>query len=252
MVRSGGPAGRFTPATKLHRFILFCGSVAFIGCAAAACSPARDESPTLNAADSLRADSVTRARQDSINRTLPGYVVDSILPVEEELQRFRLAIARKERARGGTDAGAPVTTLVGGTRSRDALVRKFISALATNDSSALREMSLTAREFADLVYPESPYTHPPYRQSPALVWNQIRNPSSSGLTRLLRRIGGTRLEYVSHSCDRSPDHQGANVIWAGCTVRIVDQNRDTTSQRLFGSIIERDGTYKFVSYSNGF
>lgn len=226
--------------------------MAFIGCAAAACSPARDKSSTVNVEDSLRADSIARARQDSINRTLPGYVVDSILPVEEELRRFRLAIAREERQRGGTDAGAPATTLIGGTRSRDALVRRFISALTTNDSSALREMLVTAREFADLVYPESEYTHPPYRQSPALVWNQIRNPSSSGVTRLLRRIGGTRLEYVSHSCDRSPERQGASLIWAGCTVRIVDQTRDTTSQRLFGSIIARDGTFKFVSYSNGF
>ena len=40
-------------------------------------------------ADSIRRDSVARARQDSINRTLPGYVVDSILPIEEEVRRFK-------------------------------------------------------------------------------------------------------------------------------------------------------------------
>lgn len=251
-MRSGGPAGLSIPATRLNRLILLSGSVAFIGFAVAACSPAHDEPSTLSAADSLRADSITPARQDSINRTLPGYVVDSILPAEEELRRFRLAVAGEERTSDDNDVGKLATTLAGGARSREALVRKFITALATNDSSALREMLLTAREFADLVYPESPYTHPPYRQSPALVWNQIRNPSSSGLTRLLRRIAGTRLDYVSHSCDRSPERQGANVIWADCTVRFADRNLDTTRQRLFGSIIERDGRFKFVSYSNEF
>jgi hypothetical protein len=240
-VRSGGQAGRSTPATRLHRFILFGSSVAFIGCAVAACSAAHDEAATpTSAAASHDADSIARARQDSINRTLKGYVIDSILPVKEELRRFRLAS-------GSNDAGATVTVLSGGAGSREALVRRFIAALSANDSSALRKMLLTAREFADLVYPESPYTHPPYRQSPALVWNQIRNPSSSGLTRLLRRIGGTRLEYVNHSCDH-PERQGRNVIWADCTVRLAD----TTPKRLFGSIIERDGRFKFVSYTNDF
>jgi hypothetical protein len=251
-VRSGGQAGLSTPVTRLNRLIVLSGSVAFIGCAVAACSSSRDESSTLSAVDSLRADSTARAQQDSINRTLPGYVVDSILPAEEELRRFRLAVAAGEDAGAANEPRDSATTLAGGARSREGLVRRFMTALSANDSSAFSEMLLTAREFADLVYPESPYTHPPYRQSPALVWNQIRNPSTSGLTRLLRRIGGTRIHYMSHFCDRRPDRQGANVIWAGCTVRIVDQNRDTTSQRLFGSIIERDGQFKFVSYSNEF
>jgi hypothetical protein len=39
--------------------------------------------------DSIRADSVARARQDSINRATPGYVIDSLLPPEEEARRFR-------------------------------------------------------------------------------------------------------------------------------------------------------------------
>lgn len=251
-MRSGGQAGLSTLVTKLNRLIVLSGSVAFIGCAVAACSSEWGESSTLSAVDSLRADSTARARQDSINRTLPGYVVDSILPVEEELRRFRLAVASRESAGAANEIQDSATALAGGARSREGLVRRFMTALSANDSSALGEMLLSAREFADLVYPESPYTHPPYRQSPALVWNQIRNPSASGLTRLLRRIGGTPIQYVSHSCDRSPDRQGANVLWAGCTVRLVDQNRDATSQRLFGSIIERDGQFKFVSYSNEF
>ena len=233
----------------MRRLILFGGSVAFIGAAVAACSPAHDESATLSLADSVRTDSIARARQDSINRTLPGYVVDSILPVEEQLRRFRLALLESRASEGG-DVEEP-RALAGGTRSRETLVRRFITALATRDSSAFNEMALTPREFAYLVYPESPYTHAPYRQSPALVWNQIRNASSTGLARLLGRIAGTRLGYVNHSCTRT-ERQGSNTIWADCTVRLVDRNLDTTHQRLFGSIIERNGKFKFVSYSNGF
>ncbi|HKR08844.1 MAG TPA: hypothetical protein VJS39_06620, partial [Gemmatimonadaceae bacterium] len=162
------------------------------------------------------------------------------LPVEEELLRFRVAIG-----------GQTATALSNGSNSREGLIRRFMSALQRTDSAELRRMVLQPREFADLVYPESPYTHPPYRQSPSLVWYQIQNGSVSGLTRLLRRIGGQPLSYVASSCDKKPDRQGRNAIWTNCTVRVT-ANGETTRHRLFGSIIERDGTYKIVSYRNEF
>ena len=113
-------------------------------------------------------------------------------------------------------------------------------------------MALGAREFADLVYPESPYTHPPYRQSPALVWNQIENPSESGLTRLVRRLGHQPLRYINHKCDADPDRQGRNLIWTNCVVRLSSPTAASERHRLFGSIIQRDGKFKIVSYKNEF
>lgn len=129
-------------------------------------------------ADSIRADSIARAHQDSLNRAQPGYIIDSVLPVEEELRRFRAAI-------GGTT----VTSLRHGSDSREALVRRLVGAVAAQDTAQLRDMALTAREFADLVYPSSPYTRPPYRQAPGLVWMQMVNPSVSGFKRLMARRG---------------------------------------------------------------
>ena len=184
---------------------------------------------------------MNRASQDSINRASPGYVVDSILPVEETIRRFSAAIG-----------GEPVRQLETASGSRAALVRRFMKALAAGDSTDLRAMALSAREFIDLVYPESPYTHPPYRQSPALVWSQIQNPSASGFTRLVRRLGNQPLRYVDHKCDANPDRQGHNLIWTNCLVQVRSPNEPTTSHRLFGSIIQRDGKFKIVSYKNEF
>ena len=209
--------------------------------AVAACAPGKAESARNSTADSARADSVTRARQDSINRASPAYVVDSILPVDEEIRRFRAAIG-----------GQPVSALNDASVSREALVRRFMKALNASDSAELRAMVLNPREFGDLVYPESPYTHPPYRQSPALVWNQIQNPSASGFTRLVRRLGSQPLRYVDHKCDPKPDRNGRNLIWTNCFVRVTSPNGDTTSHRLFGSVIQRDGRFKIVSYKNEF
>lgn len=224
----------------MNKTLVICALVAGVACIAG-CDRSKEAFAFSTGADSVRADSIARARQDSINRTLPGYVVDSILPVEEELRRFRAALP-----------GDSATTFTGGSSSRDALVRRFVNALVANDTNDLRAMAIHGREFADLYYPESPYTHPPYRQSPALAWTLIQNPSSSGLTKLIRRLGGQPMKYVSHKCDPKVLHEGRNTRYAGCLITIVDASGATITKRYFGSIVERDGQYKFMSYTNQF
>jgi len=195
--------------------------------------------PSAAARDSARADELRRARQDSINRTLPGYVVDSIFPVDEELRRFRKAL-------GGDSA----LVFSGGSPSREALVRRFVTALAASDTNAFRTMVVHGREFADLYYPVSPYARAPYHQPPQLAWSLIQNPSTDGLTKLLHRMGGTRVTYVSHRCDPRVLHEGPITRYAGCLVRIAGAKGDTTTRLMFGSIVELGGVYKFLSYTN--
>src|SRR5262249_19118532 len=162
-----------------------------------------------------------------------------VLPVEEELRRFRAAVG-----------GKPVAALSNGSSSREELVKRVVRDVAVRDSADLRALTLTPREFADLVYPSSPYTHPPYRTPPGLAWMQISQPSASGLKRLLARRGGTAFEYVDYSCSPMPERQGANTLWTDCQIRLTGPSRETLTQRWFGSIIERDGVYKVVSFAN--
>lgn len=193
------------------------------------------------ALDSTRADSIARARQDSINRAQPGYVVDSARTPEEDLRRFREAL-------GGT----PVLALRGGSASRDGLVRRVVKAVSRRDTAELRAMALTAREFADLVYPSSLYMRPPYTQPAALTWMQIANGSVQGFTRLIRRRGGVPFVLDSYKCEPDPKREGENLLWSGCVLRLIAPNEGFRSERWFGSIIERDRRFKFVSYANQF
>ncbi len=205
-----------------------------------ACDSTGTESGAMRAvADSIRTDSIARTRQDSINRTLPGYVVDSILSTDEELRRFRAAV--------GGDSAAEFT---GGSPNREALVQRFVSAVAATDTNELRAMAIHAREFADLYYVDSPYSRAPYRQSPALAWRMIQNPSSAGLTQMLTRFGGRKLEYISHKCDPTVEHEGSTTRYAGCLVIAREPDGTTVTRRYFGSIMERGGQFKFLSYSN--
>jgi len=191
------------------------------------------------ATDSDRADSLARVRQDSVNRAKPGYIVDSILPVEEQLRRFRAGLSASQELNGA----AP---------SRDLLIRSLFRSLESADTTALVRLTISRAEFAYLVYPESPFSSPPYAQAPDLVWMRHAAASSTGLKRLLGRVAGSPLWLRSWSCREPPTIEGANRIWRDCTVRFAPEAGDMQTLQLFSSIIERQGRFKILSYANAF
>lgn len=182
---------------------------------------------------------VIAATSETLGQPRPHGAVDSARSTEDELRRMRAEIG----------VASPPARLEG-ERSRAALVRRFIAAVEQRDTAVLRGLVMSRSEFAYLVYPESRYTRPPYRQNPALLWFLIEEGSAKGLSRAIRRVGGRPLGYVSHSCAPAAEIEGPSRMWTGCTVRRVLAPGDTVDQRLFGSILERDGRFKFVSYAN--
>jgi hypothetical protein len=192
------------------------------------------------AMDSARADSVARARQDSVNRAQPGYIVDSILPIEEQLRRFRAGIAETP------------SHFDGGISSADQLVRSLIRSLEAADTASLVRLTISRAEFAYLVYPESPFAAPPYRQAPDLVWMRHAATSGTGLKRLLNRLSGAPLGFRSWQCAGQPLVEGRNRIWRDCTVQFGMPGDAPQSKELFAGIIERQGRFKVLSYANGF
>lgn len=165
------------------------------------------------------------------------HVVDSILPLEEELRRFRQGLPRAQALRGGA-------------RDLGTLVRAVVQGLAAHDTATLRRLTLSRAEFAWLVYPTSPYVTPPYRQAPWLVWFQISMASEKGMARLLARAGGWRVEALGHACEPKPERQGLNRIWRRCVVHLRSPSGRVETQRLFGDVIERGGQFKIVSFAN--
>jgi hypothetical protein len=129
-------------------------------------------------------------------------------------------------------------------------VASFVEALRANDTTALVALALTRAEFAWLVYPGSPYTAPPHRQAPELVWMRIVAGSSRGLARLLRRYAGRPFDGKGYRCDSSPERHGDYRVWRQCVMLVRDPDGTRRHERLFGDIIERDGRFKFVSFAN--
>jgi hypothetical protein len=190
-------------------------------------------------ADSSAAVDVERARLDSSVRARPGYVIDSIRPIDEEIRRFESTL------------GPRPTGLTGGAASRDGLVRAFVRAVESRDSTALAKLVVDRTEFGYLVYPTSPNARPPYRQSPEIVWLTRSAATSKATSRLIDRFGGQSVGFAGLSCFAPPKRQGDNTIWFDCATDRVTPSGDTTRLRMFGAIVERDGRFKFLSLAGG-
>lgn len=165
-------------------------------------------------------------------------VIDSALPIDTLLHRFRATLADSPR------------TLVGGASSRDALARQLLAALAARDTATVRTLVLSRAEFAWLYYPHTKFTAPPYELGPELVWIQLIGASEKGAGRLLDRLGGRTLRYERLLCPDSSVVEGPNRITTGCAVRFVIADSATVELRLFSSFVERDGRVKVLSYAN--
>ena len=94
-------------------------------------------------------------------------MVDSILPREEALRRFREGLA-------------PVDSLAGGVGSRDELVAAFVRAIAAADTAAIARMAVSRAEFAYLYYPTAVEGMPPYDLEPGLMWFTLYERSDEG------------------------------------------------------------------------
>lgn len=165
--------------------------------------------------------------------------IDSILPMAEALRRFMADLPR-------------VSALEGGAASRDELVAAFVRAVERNDTAAIGRMHVSRAEYAYLYFPTSIYMEEPYRQPPATAWLLNAGNSEKGASRVLRRLGGHELGWRAYRCSTQA-REGDNSFFGACTVEYRDPQEGTrVSRKLFGSIIERDGRYKFLSYANDF
>ena len=164
-------------------------------------------------------------------------VVDSVFPNEEEIRRFRVGLTE-------------VTKLTGGAGSRDELVERFVRAIERADTAALVPLLLDRAEFAWLYYPHTMYTTRPYQLSPALLWFQMQNLTGSGLARVFRRAAEGTLHVSGYRCEETPKAEGPNRVWSECKVILHPAGGEPSEMQLFGSILERGGVHKFVSYAS--
>lgn len=162
--------------------------------------------------------------------------VDSMRPAAAALAEFRHDVPE-------------VHALAGGAPSRDALIHAFVGALEQGDTAAVRGLLVDRAEFAWLVYPTSAQAAPPYELPPDVLWNTLDPQSRAGIQHLFRAAAGRDHGFLDYACPAEPVVEGANRIWGPCTMRFQG-DAGPYRVRLTGPILERDGVFKFVSYTN--
>ncbi len=182
-----------------------------------------------------QSDGALIASRDSLLKT-PGYVIDSIYPPEEALRRFQ--------AEAG---GVAVTALADGATSVDALLRRYWSTLVRSDSLALSPLVLSKAEFAYLYFPES--DEPANGMQPHVSWLLLANNGGRGLARALERARGADSTVAGTACSREPRVLGQNRVHGPCG--IIRRGKSVTDTLwLTSHIVERNGTFKLMSFSN--
>ena len=219
---------RSAVATKL-RYPSFALSVALLAC------PVAEDAPlNVNASSALAAPSTTIEGTNT-----GGNAIRRFESPQEALGAFRAGLVAPD-------------TLRGGSPTRDALIARFVRAIERADTAEIRAMVLDRAEFAYLYYPTSPYAKPPTVQEAPLAWFLLVESSQVGITRVFNRMAGRMGRYAGHRCDPEPWLEGSNRFWRACVIELRTAGSALESKRLFGSIIERDGRFKFFSYANDF
>lgn len=188
----------------------------------------------------LMACPASRAEQSEAPWRKPGDRIDSILPMEVQLARFRMGQVKP-------------STLSGAEATREALARRFLGAVARRDTAGLSELLVSRGEFAWLVFPDHRYARPPYDLDPGIFWLQIGAASAKGLGRVLERLGGEPLGFEALACRRDTLQitRGAVRLWSPCELS-YRQGGGVRTGRLFGTMVERDGRFKLLSFANDF
>lgn len=206
-----------------------------IGLALAAACSSGDASPRSSPASGVIA--TPRGSEASEAVAAPQLVVDSARPMADLIERFQHGLPIAERMENGEP-------------SKEALVRAFFTALYRRDTTVVAKLFITRAEFAYLYFPSSRLSRPPYEIDPAFAWFQLSSDSEQGVRKALERLGGRRMKYLGFSCGPDPVDEGAVRSWQSCVVRWRNPGGEEFEAALFGSIIERDGRFKFFSYTN--
>lgn len=132
--------------------------------------------------------------------------------------------------------------------SADALARAVLDAVARRDAEALRRLSLSEKEFRDVVWPELPAARPERNLPFSFVWGDLHQKSETSVQMLLTKHGGQRLELAGVRFGSKPTTYLSYVVHRESIFVIRDADGAERQLRLCGSMLEKDGAWKVFSY----
>ena len=147
----------------------------------------------------------------------------------------------------GATGCSRVPPLANTSASQEALASDVLEALSRRDRARLDAIAVTEQEFRDHVWPDLPAARPERNMPFSYVWGDLHQKSSLSLTRTLQTHGGRRyaLKRLTFAGKTNYAHY---VVHRDATFEVADTSGGTTSVRVCGSFLEKDGAWKVFSY----
>jgi len=140
-----------------------------------------------------------------------------------------------------------------GAASVDALVARFLEALAAKDKDTIRGLRVTETEYLDIVLPGSrepgrpPHEYDHHDQASRYFWSVLDTKSVYTEANLIAAWGGEPLKLKSIKYRKGTKEYAGYRAYKQLSLML--ERKDGTEDELrIGSIAEVDGQYKFISY----
>lgn len=132
--------------------------------------------------------------------------------------------------------------------SAEAAAHAVLDALARRDAAALRQLPLDAHEFRTVVWPELPASRPEANLPVDYVWGSLHQTSAGNMVQILSEHGGRRYQLAEVRFRGETTRYASFSIHRKVELIVGDATGDTRRVRLFGSLLERSGRWKVVSF----
>lgn len=151
-------------------------------------------------------------------------------------------------AAASVTACAPAPTLKNTRETPRAVAEAVVSALDRKDADALMSLSVDQDEFRVLVWPKLPAARPERNLTWQYVWQDLSTKSRYHVQARLSAWPATAARVVDVKFGGPVEDHGTYRIHRETLVDLRAPDGKTTTQRLFGSMIEQDGRFKVFSY----
>lgn len=145
----------------------------------------------------------------------------------------------------------PALRLQGGASSVDELIQEFLQALRDDDPKALHALRVTETEYRELIVPGNVAEGDPPQvlsaEASEYFWQLMDQKSAYHEKSLLGRHGGRSYTVNGYSFEKGHKTYAGHQAWRRLALDVVAEDGTQNDIRT-GSIIERDGRYKFVSF----
>ncbi|MCH2235312.1 MAG: hypothetical protein MK078_13760 [Crocinitomicaceae bacterium] len=133
--------------------------------------------------------------------------------------------------------------------SKEALMKDFIKFINNGDRIGLENLLVSEFEFKNWVFPEYNLANPNCNISWSMIYNSLQNKSNEGLNIMLQDMNNYQYVYKGYEFTNSEQEEDFETYnFYNRTLIHVETVNGPEIIAVAGSVIEMNGTYKFLSY----